>query len=119
LSLLISRVQDQSHGARERSPFRLFTGELFPPEMRELVIPGALAFVGQLPRGCYPSLRFKPMETGIQRTGLDLEHLFRGPLNVFGDSVAVRGSRKQRAEDEEVERALQQLYTDGGSRCIV
>lgn len=51
------------------------------------------------------------METWIQRTGLDLEHLFRGPLNVFGDSVAVRGSRKQRAEDEEVERALQQLYT--------
>jgi hypothetical protein len=50
------------------------------------------------------------METGIQRTGLDLEPLFRGPLNVFGDSVAVRGSRKQRAEDEEVERALQQLY---------
>src|SRR4029077_19644586 len=28
-----------------------------------------------------------------------------------GDSVAVRGSRKQRAEDEEVERALQQFYT--------
>jgi len=51
------------------------------------------------------------METGIQRTGLDLEYLFRGPLNVLGDSVAVRGSRKQRAEDEEVERALQQLYT--------
>jgi hypothetical protein len=46
LSLLISRVQDQFRGARERSPFRLFTDKLFPPEKRELVIPGALAFVG-------------------------------------------------------------------------
>ena len=77
--------------------------------MRELVIPGALTFVGQLPRGCDPSLRLQAMETRIQRTGLDLEHLFGRPLNVFGDSVAMSGSCKQRAEDEEVERALQQF----------
>jgi hypothetical protein len=46
------------------------------------------------------------METGIQRTGLDLEHLFRGPLNVFGDSVAVRGSRKLRGVAPPSSRAL-------------
>jgi hypothetical protein len=53
------------------------------------------------------------METGIQRTGLDLEPLFRGPLNVFGDSVAVGGPCKQCAEDEEVERSLQDFHTRG------
>ena len=30
---------------------------------------------------------------------------------MFGDGVAMGGSCKQRAEDEEVESALQQLYT--------
>ena len=61
------------------------------------------------------------MERRIQRAGLDLQQVFRGPLNVFGDGVAVSGTGQQRAEDEEVERALQQLYT--GSRlpahCVV
>src|SRR5260370_33698979 len=51
------------------------------------------------------------MEGRVQRTGLDLEQVFRGPLNVFGDGVAVCGSGKQRAEDEEVECSLQELHT--------
>jgi hypothetical protein len=51
------------------------------------------------------------MEGGVQGTGLDLEQVFRGPPNMFGDGVAMGGSCKQRAQDEEVERALQQLYT--------
>jgi hypothetical protein len=51
------------------------------------------------------------MESRVQRTGLDLKQVFRGPLNVFGDSVAVSRPSKKSAEDEEIERALQQLYT--------
>ena len=51
------------------------------------------------------------MEGGVQRTGLDLEEIFRGPLNVFGDGVAVRGSSEQRSENKDVERSLQQFYT--------
>ena len=60
------------------------------------------------------------MQRRVQRTGLDLQQVFRSPLNVFGDGVAMRGSGKQGAEDEEVERALQQFYdAGGGSRLIV
>ena len=35
--------------------------------------------------------------------------VFRGPLNLFGDRVAVSRFGKQGAEDEEVERSLQEL----------
>jgi len=51
------------------------------------------------------------MQSRVQGTGLNLEQVFRSSLNMFGDSVAVGGSCKQRTEDEEVESALQQLYT--------
>jgi len=51
------------------------------------------------------------MESGVQGTGLDLEQVFRGLLNVFSDGVAVGGPCEQRAEDEEIERTLQQFYT--------
>ena len=60
------------------------------------------------------------MERRIQRPGLDLEQVFGGPLNVFGDRVAVGGSGKQGAEDQEIERASQQLNTGRrlASHCV-
>ena len=48
------------------------------------------------------------MDGRVERTGLDLQQVFRGPLNVFGDRVAVTGACEQGAEDQQVERALQQ-----------
>ena len=47
------------------------------------------------------------------RTGFDLEQIFRGALNVFGDGVAVTGSGHQGAEDQEVERALEEVHARG------
>jgi len=38
-----------------------------------------------------------------------LEKVFRGPLNVFSDRVAVGRSGKECAEDKEIERASKQL----------
>ena len=61
------------------------------------------------------------MEGRVQRTGLDLEQVFRGPLNVFGDGMPVGGSCEQGAEDEEVERALQEFHTRGrffAAHCV-
>jgi hypothetical protein len=55
------------------------------------------------------------MERRIQRPGLDLEQVFGGALNVLGNRVAVSGPGEECAEDEQVERALEQL--DAG-RCI-
>src|SRR5580704_12787961 len=108
-SLLIDWIQDQSHGAGERLPLRLFADQLFPPERREAIVAGALAFVGQLPGGRNPAPRLEPMDGRVQRTGLDLQQVFGGPLNVFCDGVPVTGSCQQRPEDQQVERALQEL----------
>jgi hypothetical protein len=49
------------------------------------------------------------MKRRIQGPSLDLEKIFRCPLNVFRDRVAVAGSGEECAEDEEIERASQQL----------
>ena len=104
------RIQDQSHGAGEGLPFRLLGGQLLAPERREPIVPGALALVGELPGRRDPALRLQPVQRRIERAGLDLQQVFRGPLNVLGDGVAVGRSGEQRAQDQEVERALQELH---------
>ena len=58
----------------------------------------------------------QPMESGIQRTGFDLEKVFRRSLNMLGDRMAVRGARKQRPQDEQFKGALQQAHAI--NRCF-
>jgi len=53
------------------------------------------------------------MERRVQRSCLDLEQVFGCALNVLGNRVAVSGPGKQGAEDEQVDRALQQLNLVG------
>jgi hypothetical protein len=55
-------------------------------------------------------LGLQAVERRVQRTGLDLQQVFRGSLNVFRYGVTVSGSGTQGAEDEEVEGALQKLH---------
>jgi hypothetical protein len=55
----------------------------------------------------------------IQGTGLDLEQIFRRPLNVFGDCVAVSGAGQQGAEDEKVEGTLEKFDARGlAGHCV-
>jgi hypothetical protein len=46
----------------------------------------------------------------IQRTGFNLQQVFGRPLDVFSDRVTVHWSWKKGPEDQQIERALQQLY---------
>ena len=57
--------------------------------------------------------RLQPMERRIQRSCLHLQQFFRSLLNVLGNRVTMSGPGKQGAEDQQVERALQQP----DSRC--
>jgi len=54
------------------------------------------------------------MESRIERAVLHLQHILRGSLYVFRDLMAMRGTEKQRAQNEHVERALQELGAMGG-----
>ena len=89
-------------------PFVVYP-QLFTPERRQEIEPGPLAFVRDFPGGIYPAPSLQTVKRRIQRSGFDLEQVFRRALNVLGDRVAVSGTRKQSAEDEQVERALQEL----------
>ena len=83
-------------------PFRLLGRELSAPKACEAIEPGPLASLGQFPGGSDPALRLQAMERRVQRPGLNLQHLFRGALDVLGDRGAVSGSGKQGAEDEQI-----------------
>src|SRR5262249_32261286 len=89
---------------------------LFVPEPRQAIVPGPFAFFGQLPRRSDPALCLQPMQRRVQRPGLDLEQIFRGSLNVFGDEVAVSRAGKKSTENEQVERALEQPNPGAGVR---
>ena len=49
------------------------------------------------------------MERRVQRAGFDLQQVFGGPPNVFGDGVAVARSWQQGAQDQQIERAAQEI----------
>src|SRR6185503_826201 len=98
-----------SHGARERVPFRVLAVQLLASLWREPIVAGAFALLGQFPRSGDPAVRLEPVQRGIERPRLDLQQVFGGPLNMFGNRVAVTRSRQQRTKDEEVERASEEF----------
>ncbi len=83
------------------------------PLRGEAIEAGALAFIGEIPGGGDPGFQFEAVERGVEGAGLDLEEVFGGALNVFGDGVPVGRSGEQGAEDEEVERALEEFQAGG------
>src|SRR6266404_8748316 len=80
------------------------------PQRREAIVAGALPFVGQVPRSRDPSFRLQPVERRVERAGLYLQQVLGSPLDMFGDSVTMIRSCEQRAEDQQIERALQELH---------
>src|SRR5437588_6681345 len=108
--LLIRLIQDQAHGAGERLPLGVLAGKLFASQRREAIVAGALPFVGQVPRSRDPSFRLQPVERRVERAGLYLQQVLGSPLDMFGNSVTMTRSCEQRAEDQQIERALQELH---------
>ena len=64
--------------------------------------------------------RFQPVQGRIEGAGLDLKELFRRPLYVPGDGVSVRRAEKERAENQQIERALEQFHAGQvtGQHCV-
>ena len=56
-----------------------------------------------------PATLDQPVQRRIQRSLLDLQHIVRAALDRFGNRMPVRRSEPQRPQDQQVERALQQL----------
>jgi hypothetical protein len=110
---LLCRAEDASDGEGELVPAGLFLGELVAAGGGELVELGALAFVGEGPFGGDPALGFEAVEGGVEGAGFDLEDVLGGLFDVLGDGVSVGGAEEEGAEDEEVERALEEVEARG------
>src|SRR4029079_13828099 len=96
-------------GTSERGPLRVLAGELPSPERRDAVVASTFAFLRQRPRSGDPALCFEEIPRRLERSGFKLQEIFRGALNVSGDRGAVARSGKQRAQDQQIERAAKQL----------
>ena len=68
-----------------------------------------LALGRSLPLGGQPALAFQPVQRRIQRSVFHLQYFFAGPLDVFGDFVAMPRAQQQGPENQHVQRTLEQL----------
>ena len=102
----------RSMACRHPLPFARFNGELTAARRREPVILGPAAELGHLPLSFEPALMLEPVQGRVERALVDLQHVFGNLLDALRDRPAVQGVLLQRAQDEQVERAGQQI---GGS----
>ena len=99
----------QSDGVRQPFPLRQLLFELRAAGACQRVELGFAAGIGAAPLGAQPALLFEPVERGIESALCDLKHVFADLLDAAGDGPSMHGFERKRAEDEEVERALNQV----------
>src|SRR5467141_1822356 len=113
-SRLYRNCHDTRDGSGDSVPVRLLGGELFPAGDRQSVVLAlALLIAERFPFGAHPSLALETMQRRVQRAVLQTQNVVGGPLNVLRDLVAVRRAEEERAQDQHVERPLQEPGTIG------
>lgn len=101
-------IEDAGHGGGEFAPAADFTGQVFSAFGGELVEAGLAIVGGDAPLGGNPDVGFETLESGIKRAVIDEEHIAGIELNGAGNSLPVLGAEGENAQNEEVERALQE-----------
>ena len=87
--------------------------ELFPAGPGQLVELRLPVGLGRPPLRLDPSFLFEAMERGIERALGNLQHVAGDLLDALRDRPAVHRSRGECAENEQVQRALQQIGLAG------
>ena len=103
------RVHDAGDRADELRPARFFAQQLFLALRREAVELGALVGLTDAPLGLQPAALHQAMQGGIEGAGFDFQEIVGLCPDRLADAVAVLRPPLQRAQDEHVERALQQF----------
>src|ERR671919_2030070 len=96
-------------GVGHALPFPRFDSELTAARRGEVVILGAAAQLRDLPLGLDPALVLETMESRIKGALIDLQDVLGNLLDALGDGPAVQGILLQRAQDQQIERAGQQI----------
>src|SRR5262245_32123773 len=100
-------TQDAANGRCQAFPLTGFCRELLAAGFRQRVEARSPVVVRGAPFGTDPSLLFEPLQGGVEGAVIDQERVFRLPLNAEGDAVAVLRPEQKRAEDQQIEGALE------------
>src|SRR6185369_11244112 len=105
----LSFFDNEGDGGRETVPLLDFAAEFLFSSDGQGIVFGATVVFGFAPLGADPTLLLEAVESGIERTLLDLEDLFRHYLDALRDGPAVHGLLGDHAHDEEVEGSLDEV----------
>src|SRR5215207_5657491 len=103
-----ARVHDAGDGFDEAVPAARLDREMLATKRGERVEPRATIIVGYSPRTLDPLALLQSLERGIEGPVVDEERVSRSCLDCDGDAVAVVRPKGQDAEDEQIERSLEE-----------
>src|SRR5215471_368984 len=105
----LSRREHAGDRLRETLPAFLFLGELPQAFLRQLVEARLPVVLRGSPGRADPALPLQPVERGIERPLVDLEHVFGELLDALRDPPAVHRGRPEGLQDQHVEGSLEQV----------
>ena len=109
LTLLPRWAQDGRHGLHNPNPAGLFGGQLLFARYGQTVDLGALLILGNFPLRGDPSLPFQAVQRRIERSGIDPQNLAGIGPDRLTDAVTMPRTPLQGLQNEQIERALQEL----------
>src|ERR1700722_2618067 len=112
-AVLMVLTQNAADGGDHRPPSIRFGGELLPARSRQLVKLRLAVILTCAPERADPAAMLKPVQRGIERSLLHLEHVLRHMLNHVGNGVSVSRTGDQRPQNQHVERSLHHLGVGG------
>jgi hypothetical protein len=107
--LLLCGLQDTVDGADELLPATCLPEELFSPSGGELIKAGLAIVLGRAPFRTDPTAILQPVQGGVKRTVLNLQDFVGAVLDNVGNGVTVGWAEKQCLQDQQIERALQEI----------
>src|SRR6187549_2297455 len=108
-SLLAGRAKDATDGPRQRFPLAGLDVELLSALRRQPIELGAPVVLRSALVEADRAALDQPVKRRIEGSLLDQQNVLRSALDRLGDRVAVRRPPAERAKDQQIQRALQQL----------
>src|SRR5215471_14604705 len=116
---LLRRLDEETNGRRQPLPGLQLALELLPALTRQRVELRVAPEIGRFPLGANPALLLQPVERRVQRPLPHRQGVAGQDLNALRDSPPVQRLARDGLEDQEIERALEQVgrfrhrYLDG------